>query len=928
MSVLGVDIGQVTLVFGLVQGLVYGLLAVGLVLAYRSSGVVNFAHGSVGSFGAAVMALVATRFGVPYWLALVFALALGGAVSAGIEATVVRRLAGTPRVMTVIGTLGAGAFLSILSLVVNDQAGAGTLYPKPAGLPSFGVQNLTLGPDRVGMLVLGPLAIAAVALFLARTRYGIAIRAAASNPDSAATIGVSPRRMALIAWGVGGALAVLTAALLIPTRGAAIGDAFGLDLVARGLAAAVFARMVSIPRAMVAGIGLGLVEQVVLLNASAQGAVDMVVLAVVVVGLLSQGALGSRGDETATWNAIEPWPPLPDELREVWWIRRLGLLAGVVAAVVLLPILAFAPSSATFTLTLMAATAIVGSSLTVVTGMLGQLTFGQFAVAGMGAAIGLKAMEATGGQLLVGLAVGAVVAALVAVVLALPAIRLPGMLLAVTTLAFALSSRWLFQRPLLFGAGITVPTPRILRLELATTRTYAVAAFVVLAVVLAFVARLRTSTWGLMLIALRDNEPGARAFTVRAVRTKLAVYAIGGAIAGIGGALYGGASTVVAQTDYPAELSVDVVALTVVGGLGLVAGPLLGALYIIGVPRFLPLDSAGLAATSVGWLLLLLYVPAGVAGLLRPVRERLIVTLARATGRDPNALVNPATEETVPNVDLADVSLPPLARVALAPGSPLLDVRGLARSYGGVRAVDGVDLAVAEGEIVGLIGPNGAGKTTLFELIGGFNRPDRGTITFAGRDVTGWAPEDRARHGLVRSFQDARLFPSLTVAQTIALAHQRVAPASPRDLFRPSAAGDVDERVGELLAVMGLTRYRSTPVRALSTGTRRICELACLVALQPRLLLLDEPSSGVAQRETEALGGVIRTMADMLDMTVVVIEHDIPLVRSLADRLVVMDTGTILASGDPATVLADDRVVTAYLGGDQVAIERSDTVTA
>ncbi|MFT5223541.1 MAG: branched-subunit amino acid ABC-type transport system permease component, partial [Glaciecola sp.] len=239
-----IDEGAVAL--GAINGIVYGLLAVGLVLAYRSSRVINFAHGEVGAFAAAIMALVANRFSVPYWPALLLAMIIGAATSAGIEATVVRRLRSAPRVLTIVATLGAGSVLTALAFVVNAGAGAGTRYPQPPGLPTFTVGALPVNQARMGMLILGPLAMAAIAVGLARSRYGLAIRAAAANPESASTIGVSPRRMATWSWALAGALAALTAALVIPTRGAAIGEAFGVILLVRALAAAVLARMTRI----------------------------------------------------------------------------------------------------------------------------------------------------------------------------------------------------------------------------------------------------------------------------------------------------------------------------------------------------------------------------------------------------------------------------------------------------------------------------------------------------------------------------------------------------------------------------------------------------------------------------------------------------------------------------------------------------------
>jgi ABC-type branched-subunit amino acid transport system ATPase component len=255
----------------------------------------------------------------------------------------------------------------------------------------------------------------------------------------------------------------------------------------------------------------------------------------------------------------------------------------------------------------------------------------------------------------------------------------------------------------------------------------------------------------------------------------------------------------------------------------------------------------------------------------------------------------------------------------------LLEATHLVKRFGGVTAVDDVSFSVRAGETLGLIGPNGAGKTTTFELLGGFTKADGGSVRFGGRNVTSLGPEARAQQGLIRSFQDAALFPTLTVQESVMLAFERVLPTG----FLRSCAGltgrdrEKRHRAAELVELMGLGRYAAAQIQELSTGTRRITELACLVALEPTLLLLDEPSSGIAQRETEALGSLLQDLKRELSLTLVVIEHDIPLIMELADRIVVMDVGRVIATGPPEIVRTDPGVVEAYLGGSIEAIERS-----
>ncbi|MGH9211071.1 MAG: MFS transporter [Acidimicrobiales bacterium] len=270
---------------------------------------------------------------------------------------------------------------------------------------------------------------------------------------------------------------------------------------------------------------------------------------------------------------------------------------------------------------------------------------------------------------------------------------------------------------------------------------------------------------------------------------------------------------------------------------------------------------------------------------------------------------------------------------------PVLEVRDVVRSFGGVRALDGVSFDVQPHEILGFIGPNGAGKTTLFDVISGFTPPDAGTIRLwiAGDDGTdgflqelgGMSTAARSWRGLGRSFQDGRLFPGLTVAETIAVAleqHVEVRDPLAASLHLPSVADSevkVAATVEELIDLLGLGAYRDKFVREVSTGTRRIVDLACVLAQGPSVVLLDEPSSGIAQREAEALAPVLRRVRRELGASLLVIEHDLPLLLSVADRMVALDLGRVVTEGDPRAVIDHPAVVASYLGTETASIARS-----
>jgi ABC-type branched-subunit amino acid transport system ATPase component/ABC-type branched-subunit amino acid transport system permease subunit len=924
VPVIGLELPVEIIVLGLITGVTYGLLGMGLALVYRTSRVINFAHGEIGALPAILLAVLVVNQGWSYWLVLPLALLLAASLGGLTERTVIRRLSGAPRLNVLVATIGVSQVLLVCSILVPREGElASRGFPVPISW-SFTVGTYVVSPGQVLILLIAPVAVLAITWFLVRTRLGLASRAAAENQDAALLSGVPVHRVSLTIWSMAGLLAGVSAILVGPTQPVLTQVALGPSLMVRALAAALIGRLVSLPLAFVGGVALGVIESTVSFNYPTGGTLELVLFLVIIAILLFRRGLGqqARGGEASSWSlagAIRPLSPAARSLPSVVTARRLGLVA-LIAAAALAPV----PMSNAQRVLLASIVifAVMGLSLVVLTGYAGQVSLGQFAFVGIGAFVGGRMLQlgyAPWMAVLYTLLAGGVTAGLVG----LPALRIRGLFLAVATLAFSLAtSNWLFAQEWLAAPGAnTIPRPVLFGIDLQDTRSYYWLCLAVLVVVGAIVARIRTTGLGRAMIAVRDNEPAAATLSIPPRRAKLAAFVISGAIAALGGYLYGGLLVVFSTGTFGTAQSLNLLALVIFGGVTTVTGAIVGALWVQGIPYFFG-SNVGLLSSGIGLLVVLLLLPGGLASLLFRVRDAVVARLTGIPDGDdppPDRLLRPA---------LPPVASNPVDGRSDGAGLLPLEAHDIRVSYGAIHAVDGVSLELRQGEILGLVGPNGAGKTTLFDVLSGQVRPASGAVLLHGQDVTALRPEQRALLGLGRTFQQARLFDSLTVRETLEVALERSDPseAVPSLLGLPPsrrAERAKQAKADELMDLLGLGPFADRQVAELSTGMRRLLELGCTVALHADVLLLDEPMAGIAQREVEAFVPVLGEIRDHLGASLVVIDHDLPMIGSVSDRLIVLASGSIVAEGPPSILRDDARVAAAYLGTDERAIARS-----
>jgi ABC-type branched-subunit amino acid transport system ATPase component/ABC-type branched-subunit amino acid transport system permease subunit len=928
MTMLGVSWVNSQIVFdGIIQGLAIAVIAVGVVLIYRATRIINFAVGNMGVVGAVTLSLLTLQYGVPFWPALLLAVLIGLVFGAAVEMTVIRRLKNAPRVVVLVATIGIAGLAQAIAIEIPQPSDASAHYPS-AFAGTWTVAGVNVRGADLAVLILVPLSVLALIWFLDRTMIGKTVKACATNPALARLSSISPKLVSTMVWSLAAGLSTLSVVLIAGETSTAAGLAsLGPQTLAEALAAAVIAGMRSFRVAVVAAVAIGLGQAVLTYNFLADpGITDLLLFLTVFVAVIFARREG--GEDSQVFAFSPRANPVPERLRPIWWARNIDkggiLLLGAVA--VLLPVVVTEPSRQQLYTAVMAY-AICASSLTVLTGWLGQLSLGQMAFAGLAALFAARLVN-DGVPFWVAIATTTVASALIALGIGIGSLRVRGLYLAVVTFVFALTAQQYFYYLPFFsgespdGANVPFAPGRLWFLDFPGQQTYYYVVLAVLALVLLVLSRFRDSAVGRTIKAVRDNESAAAAYTVPPARVKLKAFALAGALAGLGGALLAGAFANIPFTEnfFLVNDSLNLVAMVVIGGMGSVTGAVIGAIFVIGIPAIAPNNQlVALLTSSLGLLVVLLYFPRGLNQITYGVRDAILSWADRRLG-----------DRAVPERVTYPAAVHRRADETVAPGTPVLAVSDLSVRFGGITAVDRAALSVGAGEIVGLIGANGAGKSTLMNAVGGFV-PASGSVRLLGHEVSGSSPSHRASIGLGRTFQAATLFPELTVNETLLVALG----AKGRTGMLATALGLPQARrcsrvarteVAELVAFLGLDHYRDHYVSDLSTGTRRVVELAGLLALGAKVLCLDEPTSGLAQRETEAFGPLITTVQRELQASVLLIEHDMPLIMRISERVYCLETGQVIAEGTPGVVRNDPRVIASYLGTDERAISRSGAV--
>lgn len=731
------------------QGTLYGLLAVGLILIYRTNKIINFAVAAIGAVPAVFAVLLVLTKGVPWIVALPLALVGGVLFGALTDVLIVRRFRESPRLIVTVATIGIAQILAFINLYVPKWLGVDGLPPGNfSDKTPFGSLRLT---NDVGILygtgnnIAALVAVIACALglqlFFKRSKLGIALRASAENADRAGLLGIPVKRVQTVAWGIAGLFGATVIFFQASVTSIPLDGSLGFGTLLFALAAAVVAKMESIPTAVLAGVAIGIVDFATVQNTGESSISTAVMLVFILVALVFQKGGGARAKDTgvSSFKALQEFRPVPPEMRHLKEVRlaKTGLLVIVVAAFVGAP---FIVGDADLTrLTFLPIFAMVGLSLVVLTGWAGQISLGQFAFVGVGSVTAAKLFVDHGWDFWLTLGAAAVAGAVVAILVGLPALRVQGLLLAVTSLALAAAAQgYLFvnknanyrvgqailpsdelnfaERPVLWGR---IDLRRLVAENGFFSGDRGYYYFCVVAMIVMFLAAssYRRNHGGRLLIAARDNERAAQSYSISVIRTRLAAFAVSGAMASVAGALFFYLLVNVNPEDFGIANSIDVFVATVIGGLTSLGGAIAGVVIVKGISLFgeEALEGLSLLVTGPGLLVVLLFLPGGLAEGFFSLRDRYLRRLAAKhdlivpsliadvlrvedlddATRDDDSIITRA-EQHADEIDHAQVIVCPVCDAAFSPARAIDHEHFRPRHEDEISVVDPVEEAPME----------------------------------------------------------------------------------------------------------------------------------------------------------------------------------------------------------------------------------------
>jgi ABC-type branched-subunit amino acid transport system ATPase component/branched-subunit amino acid ABC-type transport system permease component len=894
------------IVVGLVSGSVYGLAGTGLVLTYKTSGIFNFAYGAIGSAAAYIFYTLYVQHRLAWPVSALIAVpVLGIALGFAFE-FFARRMAGSPVALQITGTVGVVVLIEAAATLIYGTTPV--LVPQFLPATSLSVGGVVVTVYQILVVVIGILLTACLYAYLKWSRLGMAMRAIVDDPELLSLSQLDPIRVRRIAWIIGSSLATLSGILLAPSISLSPTELTLLVIDAFGAAA--IGRFSNLPMTYAGGLGLGVVSALLtkytandVLLGGLPAALPFIVLFIALV-LTPRSRLYIRSARRVRLGLTVP---------------RLGLRAQLWAAVPLIVLGALVPLL--FPSQILAwgsglIFVILFGSMFVLVRVAGQVSLCQAVFMAIGASTFARLAGEDHWPWFFALVTAALVVVPIAAILAAPASRLPVLYLGLATLGFGLVVQGMFYSTnLMFSSiseGLNVARPYLSFINITSDDGYYYLLLLLTAISLVVLTALVRTRFGRVLAGFSDSPLALRTLGTDERVTRVLVFCVSASFAALAGALYAGLLGNVSDQTFDPLASLTYLVLIVIVLGDILWASFAAAVGIAVIPGYV--ESGTL--TQYLQLAFGFFAISMALGVPQPKVPRFLAQRRRKDDR--RAEESPGVTHASEPRQVARPAVIERDRRDAEPSSEQsLDARGLSVSFGGLKAVDNVSLKVRHGHITGLIGPNGAGKTTIINILSALVAPTSGRVVLGGRDITNLGTAHRARLGIGRTFQQTELFSSLSVSANLSLgAEAAMVGASPLAhlVSGRRERGEVEAAVAAAIELCDIESLRQAPASTLSTGQRRVVEVARSVASRAGWLLLDEPSAGLDSLETSALAAILRRLSDEQDIGILLVEHDMGLVMSICDYIYVLDFGELIFEGTPTAVRGSQLVRDAYLG--------------
>ena len=885
------------IVSGLVVGSTYGLAGVGLVLTYKTARIFNFAHGALATAAAFLFFFLWVDLKLEWGVAAVIVMVVAVPVMGIVLESFARRLSKTTLVWHIVATVGV--LLSIEAICVLLFGNGQRLFPHFLSINTFNVFDTGITYEQLTTVIISLAATTALYVLLRTSRTGKAMRAVVDDPELLELMGTSASRVRRLAWIVGAGTAAVAGLLLAPSTGL---NAEALTLlVITAFAAAAIGRFSSLPVTYLGGLIVGVASSLVTKYVSTtsvwsglSSSLPFIMLFVVLIIFPKRWL-----QQKTSVLSVRPiaWQ-LPVRL-------QLTVAIPVLLGLILVPkLVGFRLSSWTVFL----AYVVLFLSLDLLVRTSGQISLCHLGFAAIGAVAMSKFVFTYHVPWLAGLLLAGLVAVPIGLLLAIPAVRLGGLYLALATFGFGLVLAYMFYNSTIMfgfsGGGLNVPMPSAPWLGIQSSTSFYYLVLVVAVLVALLVALITNTRLGRILRGLAESPTVMEASGTSTSVTRVIAFSISAFIAAVAGALIASALQFVNGSSFDPMSSLTIVVILMIVTAGAPWNALIAAGAFILIPAYI---QSGNINTYLQCFIGLGAIAAALGlqgGVPHSWRSRI----------DTLPLVGRQKRELATSIEGVHVDQPPFNEDE---STLIFRIDELTVRFGGLVAVNGVSLHATGQRITGLIGPNGAGKTTVFNACSGLVKPSSGRVYLGDSELTSLSPAARARHGLGRSFQRVDLCEGLSVRDNVALGREAYLAGRgviSHILTTRKKTQELREAVGQALAECGISELADRQVSMLTTGQRRMVELARILMGPHRMLMLDEPSSGLDSSETQGFGEVLRRLVAERGLGILLVEHDMSLMMSLCDHIYVMDFGKLIFEGSPNEVNSSREVQAAYLG--------------